>query len=559
MSPATDAAAGAPAGPSAPARRQSAVGPIGELLRGLPVLVRAGVVNPARPDHGIRQLRHLRQFGPTLAGGFASAADRAPDRVAVVDETHSLTFAELVARSTAIARGMASLGVGQSDTVAILGPNEVAFVEALVATSRLGADAVLLSTFLSAEQLTRVVEREKVRLVVVHPDLMHVLSDIPPDVVVVTTGAAPDGGLDLDGLARTEHPLPKQHRRGRIVILTSGTTGVPKSARRPAPSGLGPVASMLSGFPLRAGETIMISSPLFHTWALGMLQLAPAIVSTVVLRKRADAETVLAALSAHRCTALVGVPVILDRLCSLPVQVRATHDTSRLRVVASSGAALLPDLVTRFHAAFGPVLHNLYGATEVSWATIAGPQDLEAAPGTVGRAPFGTRLVILGDDDEPLPAGRIGRVYVGNSLLFDGYSDGGDRPRLGGLIATGDRGWLDEDGRLMLSGREDGMVNTGGEKVHPEEVEQALSGMPGVREVAVRGWPHPDMGQQVVAYVVRDDEGTALDAEIVREYARRRLSRFAVPREVVFVDELPRTPTGKVVPRLLPPPPGVAG
>ena len=350
---------------------------------------------------------------------------------------------------------MASLGVTQSDTVAILGPNEVAFVEALVATSRLGADAVLLSTFLSAEQLTRVVERENVRLVVVHPDLVHVLSDIPPDVVVVTTGAAPDGGLDLEGLTRTDHALPKQHRRGRIVILTSGTTGVPKSARRPAPSGLGPVASMLSGFPLRAGETIMISSPLFHTWALGMLQLAPAIVSTVVLRRRADAEAVLSALSAHRCTALVGVPVVLDRLCSLPVQVRAAHDTSRLRVVASSGAALLPDLVTRFHAAFGPVLHNLYGATEVSWATIATPQDLEEAPGTVGRAPFGTRLLVLGDDDEPLPTGRIGRVYVGNSLLFDGYSDGGDRPRLGGLIATGDRGWLDGAGRLMLSGRED--------------------------------------------------------------------------------------------------------
>ena len=544
---------------SASTKKQSSLGPLPELVRGLPVLVRAGVINPARPDHGIKQLRHLRQFGPTLAGGFASAADRAPDRLAVVDETRSLTFAELVERSTGIARGMVTLGVTPQDTVAILGPNEVGFVEALVATSRLGADAVLLSTFLSAEQLARVVEREKVKLVVVHPDLVHVLTDVPAHVQVVTTTPAPDGGLDLDKLAGGQAELPAVHRRGRIVILTSGTTGVPKSARRPAPSGLGPVASMLSGFPLRAGETIHISSPLFHTWALGMLQLAPAIVSTVVLRKRADPETVLAALSRHRCTALVGVPVILDRLCSLPPEVLAKHDTSRLRVVASSGAALLPDLVTRFHAAFGPVLHNLYGATEVSWATIAKPEDLEAAPGTVGRAPFGTRLVILGENDVPLPAGEIGRVYVGNSLLFDGYSDGGDRPRLNGLIATGDRGWLDEQGRLMLSGREDGMVNTGGEKVHPEEVEQALSGMDGVREVAVRGWPHPDMGQQVVAYVVRSDgaAGAALAAEGVRAFARERLSRFAVPREVVFLPELPRTPTGKVVPRLLPPPPGV--
>lgn len=534
----------------------TALGPVGELVRGLPVLVRAGVVDPARPDHGLKQLRHLRQFGPTLAGGFASAADRAPDRTAVVDEDRSLTFAELVARSTGIARGLAALGITPQDTVAILGPNEVAFVEALVGVSRLGADAVLLSTFLSADQVARVVEREKVRLVVVHPELQHQLHALDPRVTVVTTRPAPDGGLDLDKLAGSDTPLPRTHQRGRIVILTSGTTGVPKAARRPAPSGLGPVASMLSGFPLRAGETMMIASPLFHTWALGMLQLAPAIVSTVVLRRRADAPTVLSALSAHGCTALVAVPVILDRLCSLPSAERAEHDTSRLRVVASSGAALQPELVGRFHAAFGPVLHNLYGATEVSWATIAGPKDLTEAPGTVGRAPFGTRLAVLDDHDVPLPPGRVGRVFVGNSLLFDGYSDGGDRPRVGGLVATGDRGWLDDHGRLMLSGREDGMVNTGGEKVHPEEVEQVLSHMPQVAEVAVRGWPHPDMGEQVVAYVVLQP-GAAAGAQEVRAFAREHLSRFAVPREVLFVTELPRTPTGKVVPRLLPAPPGV--
>lgn len=529
---------------------------VAELVRGLPVLARSGVVDFKRPDHVARQLAHLRRFGPTLAGGFASAADRAPDRVAVVDETSSLTFRQLVSRSTAIARGMAALGIGEDDTVAILSPNEVPFVEALVATSRLGADAVLLSTFMSAEQVARVVEREKVRLVFVHPDLQGQLAEAPADLVVVTTRPAPDGGLDLDKLTNAQADLPRKQRRGRIIILTSGTTGVPKSARRPAPSSLGPVASMLSGIPLRAGGRTLIASPLFHTWALGMLQLAPALVSTVVLRKRPDPEVLLDALASHRCTAMVAVPVIYDRMVQLPAEVRARYDTSSLRIAASSGAALPHDLVLRFHAAFGDVLHNLYGATEVSWATIAGPRDLVEAPGTVGRAPFGTRLVILDDDNQPLPAGRVGRVFVGNSLLFDGYSDGGDRPRHAGLVATGDRGYLDRDGRLMLSGREDGIVNTGGEKVYPEEVEQALCGMPGVREVAVRGWPDPQMGQQVVAYVVPEPDVT-IDAESVQGWARTRLSRFAVPRTVMFVESLPRTPTGKVVPRMLPRPANV--
>jgi acyl-CoA synthetase (AMP-forming)/AMP-acid ligase II len=525
-----------------------------ELVRGLPVLVRAGVVNPRRPDHVARQLLNLRRHGATLAGGFASAAVRAPDRTAVVDETEQPTYAEMAERTTAIASGMAALGVRDEDAVAVLAPNGVPFVEALVATSRLGADAVLLSTFLSAEQIERVLARERTRLLVVSPDLLDRVGEAPPGCTVVTTRPVAGGRTSLAELAHAGGGrLPAATRRGRLVVLTSGTTGTPRAARRPAPRTLGPVAAMLSGIPLRAGDTVLLASPLFHTWALGMLQLAPALAATTVLCARPEPATVLDALDRHRCTALVTVPVVLDRLLQLPPEVRAARDTSALRVVVTSGAALHGDLVERTHAAFGDVLHNLYGSTEISWGTIAGPRDLREVPGTVGRAPLGTRLAILDDDGTPLPAGRVGAVYVGNSLLFDGYTDGGDRPRRDGLVATGDRGSLDPQGRLLLAGRADGMINTGGEKVHPEEVERALAAMPDVADVAVRGWPDPEMGEQVVAYVV-PVPGATPDATAVRDWARARLARYAVPRSVVLMPELPRTPTGKVVPRLLPAP-----
>jgi acyl-CoA synthetase (AMP-forming)/AMP-acid ligase II len=313
---------------------------------------------------------------------------------------------------------------------------------------------------------------------------------------------------------------------------------------------------MLSRLPLTSGDTVMIASPLFHTWGLGLLQIAPALAATVVLRERADPETVLEAVAGTPCTALIAVPVILERILELPASVRARHHPGALRVVASSGSALSEASARALLDAFGDVLFNVYGSTEISWATIATPDDLRAAPGTAGRPPLGTRLEIVDDEGKPVPPGVTGRILVGNELLFEGYSAGAGAAapvRRRGLLATGDRGHLDDAGRLMVVGREDDLVISGAEKIYPREVEEVILALPGVREVAVIGRPDPRLGQRLVAFVVRAD-GAALTAIQVQEHVRRRLARFAVPREVTFLDALPRTPTGKVVPRLLPGP-----
>jgi acyl-CoA synthetase (AMP-forming)/AMP-acid ligase II len=538
--------------------------------RSLAVLIKAGVLGGGRPDRTARRLGALVRFGPTLAGSFAAAAARDPGRTAVIDERRRISYAELNARVGRIAAGLAELGVGPTGSIAVLQRNSAYVVEALVATARLGADTVLLNTGLSPTQLAEVLQREQPVAISVDAELLGSLPALPESVTVIIADpgdgpvadqsgrqqAGPDrpgpGRPSLDQLAEctSEEPaVPKV--RGRFIVLTSGTTGAPKGAKRGAPKGLGPAASMLSRIDLKAGETMFIAPPLFHTWGLGMLQLASALSSTIVLRRRSDPEIVLAALAEHGCTSLIVVPVMAQRLLELPELVRRGFDTSSLRVVACSSAAVSKDLSTRFQDAFGDVLYNIYGATEFSWATIATPEDLRRSPGTAGRPPYGTRLALLDEDGKPVPLGQIGGVHVGNEMIFEGYTNGSDKSWTDGLISTGDRGLIDEHGLLSILGRDDDMVISGGENVYPSAVEELLTAHPQVLEVAVIGVPDPALGQRLAAYLVLQPDAQ-LSADDVRALVRARLATFCVPRDVVFLDALPRNATGKVVPRLLP-------
>jgi acyl-coenzyme A synthetase/AMP-(fatty) acid ligase len=518
----------------------------------LAVLLRSGVLAPTTPGRALRQLRELRRLGPTLAGTFAIGAIRAPERCAVADETSSRSYAELDLRARAIACGLAGHGLGPQDTVAVLGRNSVPFVEALTATSRLGADALLISTSLSVVQTREVLLRERPRAVFCDVDLLPLLEQVPKGLLVITLrpGDTWRGGhRTLDELAAGGGPEPLWgQRRGRMIVLTSGTTGTPKGARRPAPAGLGPAASMLSRLHLTRGDTLHIASPLFHTWGLGLLQIATALTSTVVLRVGADPETVLDAVAQTRCTALATVPMVLERVLRLPEPAHRHYDTSRLRLVVSCGAPLTVDVVDRFRAAYGDILYNVYGSTEASWATIATPSDLSISPGTAGKPPPGTRLELLDGIGRPVPPGAVGRIFVGNELLFEGYTGEDAAQWREGMVGTGDLGYLDEAGRLTVIGREDDLVISGAEKIYPAEVEEAILTLPGIREVAVTGHPDAELGQRLVAYVVCE-RGVRLTEREVQDHVRGRLARFAVPKEVGFVGRLPRTATGKIIRR----------
>jgi fatty-acyl-CoA synthase len=530
-------------------------GAVGDDLFIAKTFAQAGILRPTRPDRAVRVLRALQRFGPTLAAGYIGSAALHPHAAGIVDERGTLTFAEIERRTNALGRGLAGYGVRPGDRVAIMCRNHRGFVETSIALSKLGAHAVYLNTSFAGPQISEVVTREAPVAIVYDQEftaLMRAACTGRQAFVAWSDDPRQAGHPILEEIiaARSDLPLEPPAHEGRAVILTSGTTGTPKGANRPNPGGVGPAAALLSAMPLRARESTVIAAPLFHSWGYAHMLLGTSLSSTLVLRRRFDPADTLEAVAARRAAALVVVPVMLLRMLELPPEKRRGYDTSSLRIIAASGSALPGPLAQRVMDAFGDTLYNLYGSTEVAWATIASPADLRAAPGTAGRPPRGTMVRILGQDDHELPQGQRGRIFVGSELLFEGYTGGGDKARIGSLMATGDVGHFDSDGRLFVDGREDDMIVSGGENVFPSEVEDLLAVHPGVSEVAVVGIPDAQFGQRMRAFVVVEP-GASTTAEQLKQHVHDNLARYKVPRDVHFVDALPRNATGKVLKRQL--------
>jgi acyl-CoA synthetase (AMP-forming)/AMP-acid ligase II len=518
-------------------------------------LARAGILRPSRPDRALRAIVGLHRFGPTLAAGYLGAAARYPDAPALIDDLGTLSFQDVDRRTNALARGLAGHGLAAGDTVALMCRNHRGFVEASVACSKLGVHVVFLNTGFAGPQVNEVIARENAVGVIYDQEFAGRIGDGGDGRMSFVAWLDDPGQVSQTTLAeliatRVDTPLPPPPEPGRAVILTSGTTGTPKGANRPSPASLSPVAALLSVIPLRARETTVIAAPLFHSWGFAHMLLSTALASTLVVRRRFDPQDTLRAVSEHGASALIVVPVMLQRILESGPEARQAYDTSSLSVIAVSGSALPGPLALRVMDVFGDKLYNLYGSTEVAWATIASPADLRAAPGTAGRSPRGTVVKILDDDLQALPSGATGRIFVGSEMLFEGYTGGGDKDRHGALMATGDVGHFDSDGRLFVDGRDDDMIVSGGENVFPGEVEDLLAGLPGVREVAVVGVPDEEFGQRLRA-VVSLQPGVSMTEREVQEHVRRHLARYKVPREVGFVDQLPRNATGKVLKREL--------
>ena len=520
--------------------------------RVLKTLVDAGLIAPIRPDRLMRVGRSLARWGTTSAGAIAVAAARVPDRPMIVDELGTLSYAELNRRANALASALAARGVRPGDGVAIMVRNHRGYMDVSVACSRLGAHALYLNTMFAAPQLADVVAREGAKAIVYDEEFAGLLGEVKGvdlRFVAWCDGEGPNGDPLIEDLIAAGDPagVPAPEEPGRVVILTSGTTGKPKGARRSS-AGLDSAAALLSKIPLHSGEITLIAAPLFHSWGLAHYTLGVPLGSTFVLRRRFDPEGTLRALARHRATALVVVPVMLQRILELPEEVLDRYDTSSLRVIAVSGSALPGPLATRVMDRFGDVLYNLYGSTEVAWATIATPEDLRAAPGTAGRPPLGTVVKLFDEHDREVAPGETGRIFVASGFPFEGYTGGETKATIGELMSSGDVGHFDSAGRLFVDGRDDDMIISGGENLFPSEVEDLLAGHPAVREVAVLGVEDEAFGQRLKA-VVALHEGASATADELKTYVKENLAAFKVPRDVEFVDALPRNATGKVLKR----------
>ena len=528
------------------------LGRVGQAPTMLRVLGSAGILRPFPPNKLARLGATLLRWGTGPAGGFAAMAILFPQRTAVVDDLGELTFSELHERSNRLADSLRSHGVEAGDSVAIMCRNHRGFLDASIASAKLGADLLYLNTAFAGPQLVDVLDRENPKVVVHDEEFNELMDEADTRERILGWVADPDDDtVTLESLIEqgSADELTAPDKMSRIIILTSGTTGTPKGAPR-SEAGIDAAAALLSRLPLKSGWRCHIAAPLFHTWGWAHFALSMLLGSTIVLRRKFDPEGALKTLVEEDCDSLVVIPVMLQRIMQLPKETLDSYDLSKLKVVAASGSALPGDLGVDWMDQFGDNLFNIYGSTEVAYATIASPADLREAPGTAGRAPFATTVKIFDEDGEELPQGEAGRIFVGNSILFEGYTGGGSKDLIDGLMATGDVGRFDEGGRLIVEGRDDEMIVSGGENVFPQEVEDCLTRHEKIVEAAALGVDDDEFGKRLRAFVVLAD-GADLSEDDVKEHVKANLARYKVPREIVFIDELPRNATGKVLKREL--------
>ncbi|UFS99670.1 AMP-binding protein [Nocardia huaxiensis] len=534
-------------------------------------LATSGALRPVGPAAGVRIIKALWQFGPSIATVLALSAARYPDRPAIVDDRGTVTYGQLQRRSEAIAAAVHALRP-EAKTLAVLCRNHRGFLEAAVVGAQLGCELVFLNTDLPAAQLAQILERHRPDILVHDAEYDAALDATAfpglrvrawpaeqGDGEISTQGVRSDDGLSLDSLARERHPAPPPvHHSVRITLLTSGTGGLAKGVSRPlrARALAEMTATAMSATRFTSRDVMVLAPPFFHGFGLAVAVGALALGSTIVTRRRFDPEVALADIERHRATVFVGVPVMLQRLVAVPEQRRREFRTGSLRLAVTGAAPISPATIARFLGAFGPILVNGYDSTEAGIISLATTADLAFDPRTAGRPAIGVSVRILRADRTPAAVGETGTIFVRGGVGYHGYVADMRSPIqakeiLDGHVNTGDMGHLDAAGRLYIDGRDDDMIVSGGENIYPKEVEDVLADHPAVDDVVVIGVPHEEFGQVLRAYLVAAPGLSLPSAEELKAHIRERLERYKVPKEFIALEQIPRNPSGKILRRQL--------
>ncbi|MBI2392432.1 MAG: AMP-binding protein [Deltaproteobacteria bacterium] len=478
-----------------------------------------------------------------------------PERSPGASDTR-LTFRQLDERIDRLARALLALGVRKGDKIAVMMRNGHRYLLTQWAALRVGAAVVQIGYRLKAGEVAHILGNAEPVVMIHDADLASVVGEATaqagrrPRTVTVPEG--------FDALLARE---PDQRLRpegdgasAAVMVYTSGTTGRPKGAPRSLEKALhDSVLDFIRQVGIRTDERHLVVAPLYHSAAPVFIALIYALGGAVVMLEHFDPEQVLRAIDRERITSAFMVPTMLARLAALPVEVRRRYDTSSIRWLMSGAAPLPTDTARRIEEWMGPVLYNFYGSTETGLVTLALPGEHTARPGTVGRALLGNEIRLLDDDGREVKPGEVGELFVRSTMLVHGYHrdrEATSQAMREGFFSVGDLGRVDEAGYYYLADRKHDMVISGGVNIYPWEIEQHLHTHPEIADVAVIGVPDPDWGESLKAFVVRSP-GSAIDAAEVQRYCKSALADYKTPRSVVFVDALPRLPTGKVLKREL--------
>ena len=515
-----------------------------------------GIVDLGNLGATLQTVKSSSVYGPAATIAIQGRR-KYPSLPAVVDERETLTYRQVDDKSTALARGLTRLGVDEGSVVGLLCRDHRGLILAMASCGKLGARLVLMNTGFAKPQFAQVCDREGVKVVLHDSEFLSLLDALPAAVPRVLTWVdegtdLPDDVPTIDGIiaANGTDPLPQPTKPGGVVVLTSGTTGLPKGAPRAKVSPLATVG-LVDRVPFPRKGTMVIVSPIFHGTGLATYLVGATLGNKVVTTRRFRPEGTLKLIADHKADMLVAVPTMLHRIVELAPAVIAAYDTSSLKTIAVAGSALTPELSNRVQDTFGDVLYNIYASTECGFATVATPDELRRAPGTAGRSPVACEVVLFDERDRPVQgANKRGRIFIRSGARFEGYTDGRHKQIIDGYMSSGDTGHFDENGLLFVDGRDDDMIVSGGENVFPQEVENLLIERADVFDAAVVGVDDSEFGKRLRAFIV-SQPGAPQDIEEIKLYVKNNLARYKVPRDVVFIDELPRNATGKLLRRVL--------
>jgi acyl-CoA synthetase (AMP-forming)/AMP-acid ligase II len=497
-------------------------------------------------------------------------AATAPDRPAVIiaDSGRTLTYKELDDNSARLAAALHKMGLRKGDVIALLSDNAAEAFEIYWAAIRSGLYITAVNWHLAAEEAAYILHDSGARVVIASSgvrELAERLRELVPEVQDwYSFGGTISGYLPYGELLSAAEPRLTDQPRGAEMLYSSGTTGRPKGIKphllpiqvdEPGDPLVGLLAHV---FKITSDDVYLSPAPIYHTAPLKWCAGVQALGGTVVLMERFDAEQALAAIQKYQVTVTQMVPTMFVRMLQLPEEVRAAYDVSSLRMAVHAAAPCPPDVKDAMIAWWGPILVEYYGATEQHGSTVISTAEWTNKRGSVGKAALGI-LRICDEDGNELPAGTVGTVYFERDIVpFEYHNDpektaSSRHPAHQNWSTVGDIGYVDEDGYLFLTDRKAFVIISGGVNIYPQEVENVLALHPLVFDVAVIGVPDPEMGEQVKA-VVQLRPGTTPSAELGQEiinYVRDRIAHYKAPRTVDFVDELPRTATGKLVKRSL--------
>ncbi|MCR8898628.1 acyl-CoA synthetase [Gordonia sp. GONU] len=496
-------------------------------------------------------------------------AQATPDKPAIImaGSGRTVTYRELDDHSADLAAALHGMGLRKGDVIALLSENAPECLEIYWAAVRSGLYVTSVNWHLAPSEVAYIVSDSDARVLFASSGVAELASAVveelgDSDIRTIAFGGNIDGFEAYGDVLAQAGPRLVDQPRGSDMLYSSGTTGRPKGVK---PSLLpiqvdepgDPITGLIQHvFKVTADDVYLSPAPMYHAAPLKWSGAIHALGGTVVILEKFDAERILEVIEQYKVTITQMVPTMFVRLLQLPPEQRNAHDTSSLRLVVHAAAPCPPDVKQAMIDWWGPILVEYYSATENHGTTIITTQEWLTKRGSVGKSAMGP-VHVCDDDGNELPTGEVGLIYFERETRpFEYHKDpektrAAEHPAHSNWTTVGDLGYVDEDGYVFLTDRKAFMIISGGVNIYPQEVENVLTLHPAIYDVAVIGVPDAEMGQQVKAVVQLRAGQTPSDelADEIIAYTRERIAHFKAPRTVDFVDELPRTATGKLVKR----------